>query len=278
MDNILITDIDNTLYDWIDFFAPSFRAMVHALSPLLKKSEDDVYEEFKSVNKDNGSLEFRGAIQQLDSFVTLNPDERSRAFRAGYVAFGKTRRRRLSLYPGTRDTLRWLRDQGVRIIGVTNSPITLTIGRLRSLSIEQLFDSLAGWDAPTEDSKNGLVSRTNIPMIVPLRQNELKPNKVAFERAMSNLQSNRKTQLWSLGDSRSKDLYPTAEIRAKTIWARYGKHAAPENLETLVRITFWSKEQIEKTYEDNEFRPDYIIDSIEELKNIFPRKQGELRF
>jgi len=37
---LLITDLDNTLYDWITYFANSFRAMVKDLATTLDVEED----------------------------------------------------------------------------------------------------------------------------------------------------------------------------------------------------------------------------------------------
>ena len=48
---VLLADIDNTLYDWPSFFAPSFRAMIHALSRELDVSEDQLYDESKAAQQ-----------------------------------------------------------------------------------------------------------------------------------------------------------------------------------------------------------------------------------
>lgn len=48
---ILITDLDNTLYNWVDYFAPSFRGMVHAISREMNLDEEKIYSGFKEVFK-----------------------------------------------------------------------------------------------------------------------------------------------------------------------------------------------------------------------------------
>jgi FMN phosphatase YigB (HAD superfamily) len=54
---LLITDLDNTLYDWITFFTASFRSMVTELKSMLETSEDNLLEEFKSIHQRYGNSE-----------------------------------------------------------------------------------------------------------------------------------------------------------------------------------------------------------------------------
>jgi phosphoglycolate phosphatase len=54
---LLITDLDNTLYDWVTFFTASFRSMVTELTSMLETSEDNLLEEFKSIHQRCGNSE-----------------------------------------------------------------------------------------------------------------------------------------------------------------------------------------------------------------------------
>ncbi len=58
MKTLLITDLDNTLYNWVDYFAPSFRGMAKALSREMGVSLDGLFEDFKEVFSRRGSLEY----------------------------------------------------------------------------------------------------------------------------------------------------------------------------------------------------------------------------
>jgi hypothetical protein len=53
---LLITDLDNTLYDWVTFFTASFRSMVTELTSMLETS-DNLLEEFKSIHQRCGTSE-----------------------------------------------------------------------------------------------------------------------------------------------------------------------------------------------------------------------------
>ena len=77
-------------------------------------------------------------------------------------------------------------------------------------------------------------------------------------------------------DSRAKDLEPAARLGIKTIWARYGATFDNKNMATLLRITHWSPSRIHATYEKNDFCPDAVLDSFEELQTIFPERNPML--
>jgi hypothetical protein len=57
---LLITDLDNTLYDWVSFFTPSFKGMVDELIALLDVREETLLDEFKAVHQHYG--QFRATV------------------------------------------------------------------------------------------------------------------------------------------------------------------------------------------------------------------------
>src|SRR5262249_37327991 len=131
---VLITDLDNTLFDWIDYFAPCFRAMVHALAYATKLEEEEIYRQFKEVYTRMETAEYRYAMQELELYRSETPEMQKRLFRAGFVAFSRARKGRLQVYTTVPSTLQWLKQQGVVIIGVTNSWVVDAVARLRKLT------------------------------------------------------------------------------------------------------------------------------------------------
>ena len=270
---LLLTDLDNTWFNWVDFFAPSLRAMVHALSRATGVSEDEIYSQLRRVYADHQTLEYQSAIQELTLYKELGREERARALHGAIVAFGQTRRVRLSLYEGAKETLEWLNNQNVRIIGVTNAAIPASLGRLKSLGIQKYFTALVGSHGGSTES----IRRPGITKLISLDGDQLKPNPEAYRRALEALacQSSH-SDLWALGDSPSKDLAPASKFGAKTIWARYGRHVNAKNFETLLRVTHWSEERVQESYGESPFVPDFTIDSPRDLMSIIPEGQGRL--
>ena len=252
---VLLADIDNTLYDWPSFFAPSLRAMVHVLSRELRIGEDHLYKELKAVFERHGSLEYAFVVQELDSVRSLETERVRKLVGLARGAFNSVRRKHLAPYPGVRETLDWLHRQDVLVIGVTNSPVYRAQHRLFDLGLDSLLDGLIAWEGfevSDDDSANkGFVPaghmrvRTRIisERVWTVTQDECKPNPQHYKRALEFL-GVKSTDAWAIGDSKAKDLEPAAKLGIRTIWARYGAKDDPDNpnvdMATLLRITHWS--------------------------------------
>jgi FMN phosphatase YigB (HAD superfamily) len=285
MQTLLITDLDNTLYNWIDFFAPSFRAMVHVLARAMKVSEDVLIESFRDVYTKRGSLEYSFSIQELDIIKNYSEEEILKILELGQKVFSIVRRKNLKPYEGVKETLEQLYQGGVLIVGVTNAPLYHAKMRLMQLKIDRYFYGLGGWEGnimPQDQYTKEIVNKektgkykTKIGKSWAFSKEEMKPNPFAYLHIISQLMvSHRKTYV--LGDSLSKDILPAKKIGAIGIWAKYGTEYDKKNFETLLKITHWDKNKINEVYNDSSVDPDYIINSFSELKNIIELPQRSL--
>jgi FMN phosphatase YigB (HAD superfamily) len=285
MTRVLLTDVDNTLFSWIDYFGPCFRALVHAVARAAGFDEESLYMSFKLVFQDEGTVEIREAIQNSALVQTLPENERQRLAHIGFVAFGQAMRKRLRPYDGVVRTLRLLRSDGVRVVAVTNSGILHAVDRLRRLGLAKLLDGLVAWDhdvsgrARNAEEYQALVSarihRSGLPWVVPLRREELKPNVSAYDRALRKLGVSAGST-WILGDSVEKDLVGAAELGATSVWAKYGLRYDPVNFATLLRITHWSQEKIDRTYHAASINPDYVLEEFSAIRELIRPNQAEL--
>ena len=74
MIKLLITDLDDTLYSWIDFFIPAFYGMLDELSLILNKPQNVLVEEYKQIHQEKGSVEYPFATLLLPSVKDAYPD------------------------------------------------------------------------------------------------------------------------------------------------------------------------------------------------------------
>lgn len=279
----LLTDIDNTLFSWQDFFAPSFRAMVHALARFLGVTEDRLYDEFKQVYAEHASLEYAFSIQELPVVLKLPRERQHDAVRIGRGAFSSVYRTHLKPYPAVVETLEWAQEQGLVVAAVTNSPAYLAQKRLYDLKLDRIIKVLIAWEgfrAQTEGSvvagfvRDGthLRDRSRVSRVVIVPESDVKPNDAHYKIALEELGID-PDHSWVIGDSLQKDLAPAGRLGIHTIWAKYGTSEPGRNFETLLRITHWAPDKIEATYHDDEFEPEFAINQIEELKHILPKRQ-----
>ena len=129
----VIVDVDNTLYNFVDYFAPAFRAMVHAIARVTRLPEDEIKASFREVYGRFRSLEYPYSVQKLsvlqDAVLSVNLDE---VVHVARVAFGASRRRRLKPYSGVSETLQWLHSEGYFLTAYTDGPYTGTLSKLPS--------------------------------------------------------------------------------------------------------------------------------------------------
>src|SRR5579871_2254060 len=106
---LLVTDLDNTLYDWVTYFAHAFRAMLCELAAQLDVPEAQLVREFKAIHQRYGNSEHPFAILELPSlrsrFPQLSRLELLDAVAGAIHAFEQARKQYLSLYPGVAETL-----------------------------------------------------------------------------------------------------------------------------------------------------------------------------
>jgi ribonucleotide monophosphatase NagD (HAD superfamily) len=178
------------------------------------------------------------------------------------------------------ETLKWLLNQNIAVVGITNSPIHRAQRRLYDLRLDSLLTGLVAWEgfeASSDPVTEGYVlptrqrTRTRLARSIPVKLSECKPNEQHYAIALEAF-AGTPSLAWAIGDSLSKDLEPAAKLGVSTIWARYGAGFNPESRDasTLLRITHWSDSEVQRTYDVSTFKPNHKIDSIEELTEIVP--------
>jgi len=144
---LLVTDLDNTTYNWIDFYVPSFLAMVQELSRFTGIGEDELKASFKRLHQQHKTSEYTFAIQQLD---VLREENKGRVLYPDISADDELPRRGLCpASPGRHGDGGGLRQlansQGAGLAPATPSPFTPGPGQsLRSLSTVNPFPPARG--------------------------------------------------------------------------------------------------------------------------------------
>jgi len=286
MSPIIITDLDNTIYNWVDYFAPSFRAMVHALARVMSLDEEVLIKDFRQVYARRQSLEYSYSVQELSACADRSVSEVAELVRTAKGAFSHVRSKNLKPYDGVKDTLMWATERDIRVVGVTNAPIFHANQRLKQLHLDGLFHGLAGWKGhePTDEfpwtreireRKDAGGYRSKVERFWSLEQEELKPSPFAYLRIISDLHVSHKIT-YVVGDSLQKDIAPAIDIGAIGVWAKYGENFEKKNFDTLLKITHWSDDKVEEVYNNKSFMPTHTIHSFSELTGIVQPAQFSL--
>ncbi|END9091163.1 HAD family hydrolase [Yersinia enterocolitica] len=279
MKKLLITDLDNTLYDWVHFYSTSFGAMLNELVKITGISKETLLDEFKIVHQKHGNIEYPYAALELPSLHTYfgseNKDVIKDEIDSALHAFNSARLKSLSCYSGVIDTLQELKSKGVKIVAHTEAPVRNSIVRIKKLKLDIFFSHLY---APKDKYQNELDERTKSWLgsfgdyVFFLDEIDRKPNpKLLLD--ICKKEGVEPADAVYVGDSIVKDISMANDAKITSVWAEYGKQHNPEYWKLLVSITHWTSEGVKKEEELKQalknVKPDYSISNFSEIVKLF---------
>ncbi|EPX56317.1 hypothetical protein D187_007659 [Cystobacter fuscus DSM 2262] len=275
---LLITDLDNTLYDWVTFFSKAFQAMIRELSGLLGCSEDELLEQFKAVHQHYGNSEQPYAVLELPAvharFGHLSRPELLQALDPALHVFNRARKQHLRLYDGVETTLARAHAAGTVIVGYTEAILENAYFRLKSLGIDKYFHHLyclEGRWSGHPDAAREEVLRPPLGFVERIPLSERKPSPRLLLDICQREGVNPR-DAWYVGDSITRDIRMAKEACIHAVWAKYGTRYERHLWDLLVRITHWTDEAVAQDVRLREdsvgIQPDFVIDSFAELERL----------
>lgn len=274
---LLITDLDNTLYDWVTFFARAFDAMVDSMVDLLSVDRETLLDEFRAVHQRLGDSEHPYAALELPSVRARFPDatqsELALALDEPLHRFNSVRKHTLALYPGVEVTLARLQQAGITIVGHTEAIAPNAYYRLARLNIAHRFKHLYVLQGQPVNHPRP----DRIPLLEPPRglvrsipRSERKPNpRLLLD--ICDREGVPASDAVYVGDSLVKDMSMALEAGVKAVWAEYGTRYDSALWATLVRVTHWTAEDVEreKALSGRRVEPNLSISDFSQLLPLF---------
>lgn len=283
----LVCDLDNTLYDWVAYFVPSFYAMAAKVVELLGCDREKLLDDFREVHQRHHDSEQPFALLEtrtvLDQFTGCNRGEIYKALDPAFHAFNIARKKHLSLHPGVKQTLEYLCQRDIILVAHTDSQLFGVADRLTRLGLSRLFCRIYCRERPQLDHPNPETGRAwldSFPMhkVRQLSRHQMKPDPaVLAEICSAEVVSPSETAY--VGDSIARDILMAKKAGVFSIWAKYGAVLHTDDYEKLVRITHWTQEDVEKERrlrrEAEHICPDFIAESsfVEILPALFPNEE-----
>ncbi|MGA2797378.1 MAG: HAD family hydrolase [Thermoguttaceae bacterium] len=281
---VVITDLDNTLFDWVKIWYEPFNAMLGEIHRISGISQDILIQDIKQVFTRRETSEYAFVIQEIESLKKKYPrEDLTKKFDSAIHAFRVARKRALYLYPEVEDTLQLLKDKGVLIVGYTESQAFYTHFRMKALGLDRILDFVY---SPTDhDLPEGLTPeqlRTLSPEHYKLRRTihrytpkgKLKPNPNVLLQIIKEIGATPDEVVY-VGDSQMKDICMAQEANVTDVWAKYGTPVETPAYELLRQVTHWSNKSVEKEKEiiANPFIPSHTLErSFSEILSIFQFK------
>jgi phosphoglycolate phosphatase len=281
---LLITDLDNTLYDWVSYFANSFTALVNKAAEILSVPHEQLLDEFKEVHLRYHNSEHPFALLEIASVVSkyghLSRRECKDLLDPAFHAFNKARKVSLVAYPGVLETLVALRDAGTNIIGHTEATVPNALFRLNALGLLPFLTRLyavehTGLPHPISERENADKSMADLITIVSASQR--KPNPELLLRICNEMGVPPQETVY-VGDSITRDVSMAKIAGVWAAWAEYGTEFQKDYWTTLVRVTHWTPEDVQREEllreQFGRLEPDVTLKQFADLKHMFSFKHS----
>lgn len=248
---LVITDLDNTLYDWVTYFSQSFTAMLEELQRLSGVEREVLLDEFRAVHQRYHNSEQPYALLELPSvqraFAPASREELAKLLDPCLHAFNRERKRTLKPYPGVVEGLESLVAAGHTLVAYTEAVPINSYYRLVKLDLKKYLRRLyatVGEPSP-EHPDPGRARKLEMEdgFVRPVPREERKPNPQLLLDICRQEGFPREQALY-VGDSLTRDVVMAVEAGVFSVWARYGTDYDPALWATLVRVTHWTAEDV----------------------------------
>lgn len=252
---VLITDLDNTLYDWVQLWVQSFSAMFAKIVEIGGVDPNELKREIRTVHQKHGTSEYAFLIEELPSLRAKFPCEKLLdRFGPAIEAFREQRRRHLKLYPTVAETLLRIKGSGAKVVGYTESMAFYSNYRVRRLGLDGVFDfifSPQDHDVPAglhvEDVRQYPASHYQFKYTKHEHTppGQLKPNVEVLAAIIRKIDATTEQCVY-VGDSLMKDVAMAQDLGVANAWAEYGGAQHTEGYELLREVTHWTKEEVDR--------------------------------
>jgi phosphoglycolate phosphatase len=278
---VLVTDLDNTLFDWVDIWHRSFTAMLDVLQRCSEVPTERLLDEIRAIHRRHGTSEYAFLAEELPCLHELPPQRRSAAIAAANEARRNARNSATRLYATVRETLEELGRRGVLTIGYTESTSFYTVRRTRMLGLDGVLDYLY---SPPDHELPPTHTREHVRRHPPEHYRffhtvhhhtptgELKPNPQLLLDILRDAGASPDQAIY-VGDSPMKDIAMAQDAGVTDVLALYGKAQDREAYELLRRVTHWTDAAVAREKEilaRAEVTPSHVLQrTFSELLRLF---------
>ncbi len=252
---LLITDVDNTLFDWQEIWYETFSAMIKEVLSISHIDEERLYAECSIIHQKYGTSEYSQILGELPCLHELYGDEIYDHMAPAIDAFRKARNTFLKLYPGVLETLETLREYGVTIAAFIESKAFYTNYRFRKLELDGPISYIY---SPQDHEMNSDISsirkyeskhyelKHSVHRFTP--EGELKPNPHILSTIVEELGFSNEETVY-IGDNMLKDVYMAQQAGITDVYAAYGASQHRPEYELLRKVTHWTSQMVERERE-----------------------------
>lgn len=280
---VLVTDLDNTLFDWFDIWTKSFAPMLDELVRITGIEQARLESQIREVHQRRRTSEYSGLLLEVPALIEFADGRPAKEVYASAIdRFRDGRAASMRLYDGVQNTLKSIKALGVPIVAYTESQAFYTALRMRWLQLDGLIDVLyspADTDFPEGVSPEQM--RSKAAEYYGLKQtahrhtpdHALKPDAGVLSAIVDGLSAT-PSEVAYVGDSLMKDVTMAQLASVQDVWAKYGAAVQDrDDYKLLQRVSHWNDHDVQREKEIRQ-RPDVtathtLEQSFAELLGLF---------
>jgi FMN phosphatase YigB (HAD superfamily) len=291
---LIVTDIDNTVFDWVGYYVTAFNALLDTVASTIGSSRELLAAEARAVFSEHGSIEYPFLAQELVSvnkFYGSDIDRMlSEAVAPGRDAFMAAAQSVLKPYDDVPRTLAAIKKRfpDLPIVALTDAPRYVAMWKLNKLGLLEHFDAVYGLPDPRVPTCeiNRRVKVDPEILLKHLQQSNFgfkgkirilpddyeKPGIRGLKTVLMDFDldepiESRKSVLW-IGDNLRKDVGLGNRLNVRSAWAEYGTNVSETNLVSL--SLFSPPQNIQKNVyikvdDPSAPRPDLVFKTFSDL-------------
>jgi FMN phosphatase YigB (HAD superfamily) len=254
---LLVTDFDNTLYDWFAMWYPAFYSMLEEVQRTSGVDRETLLMEIRKIHQGRGTSEYSYLLEEIPSLVKMHPAGNiSEIYGEAIHKYRAARKSALRLYPSVRQTLLSVRKAGVPIVVYTESLAYHSSTRIRELKLDGIVDYLyspADHDFPAGVSRQQLRSRPDkfyemvntIPRTIA--KGVIKPDTHVLKQIIDEMGVAADATVY-VGDSLMKDVAMAQDLGAIDVLAEYGIAQDKREYDLLREVSHWTEEDVAREH------------------------------
>lgn len=280
--NAVITDLDDTLWDWVNMWYNSFNPFINRIAKETSIPLQDLKTAFKKLHKKYHTSE---ASFLIDEIEILTSEQKELLKNNGHESISimheyyHNKKHYTKLYEGVKDTLERFKEIGTKVIGFTESKSFYTKYRMKTTGLDGYIDviytpedhSLPENHESFYDKGYWNLEETTLKL---LHGEFKKPDKKILLEILKNEEIDKDKALY-VGDKIQRDVYMANQVELTSVHAKYGHVIDDERYELLKEVTHWTDNEvaIEKSFREKmkgkEINPFCQINAYEELLEKF---------
>lgn len=272
---LVISDFDNTLYDWFAMWHSSFSFLLGEIEGISKAypSRSELLRAIRTIHQSYGTSEYGNLLDELpkiwDEFSEAQKDVLQKTTNSSYLNF---KANHTVLYDNVMPTILSLKERGVNFVVYTESQPAYSEDRLVTLELDGIVDALYAPETQgliRSDVLKGR-KRCKITNIRTLPKHDKKPNPAALLDIIKDFGVD-KSQVIYIGDSLMKDICMANHASVTSVFAEYGIVNYKEEYNLLREVSHWPDNDVAKevSISSEDCVPNFTIGNFSEILSYF---------